>query len=64
MPAPWIKGYDSSTPASARAPKRPSDDAYRAPGEMAEATKRRWKGVPEANPYGRHDDGGGGGGDA
>ena len=65
MPAPWQKGYSSTDPRDTHAPKRPSDDAYRPPGAMATAVKERWKGVPQAYPYGKsEDEGGGGGGDA
>jgi hypothetical protein len=60
----FTKGYVSSTPESARAPKRPSDDTYEAPASMATALKNRWKGSIKPFPYGENDEGGGGGGDA
>lgn len=64
MPAPWIKGYAPSSPDSANAKNVATDTPYRAPGEVAVAVKRHWRGKPAAYPYGESDEGGGGGGDA
>ena len=45
--ADWTKGYESSTPESANAPNRPSDQKYLKPGAHAVEEKRRWINEPD-----------------
>src|SRR5262249_55110481 len=61
--ADWTKGYESTRPEDANAPKRDRDQTWSGPGTMAEAVKERWKGIPKPYPFGKAKDGGGGGGE-
>jgi hypothetical protein len=42
----WTKGYESSTPESATAPKATTGDKYMPIGQSAIETKRKWKDAP------------------
>ena len=63
MAADWTKGFESTRPEDANAPKRDRDQTWSGPGTMAEAVKERWKGIPKPYPFGKAKDGGGGGGE-
>lgn len=52
----FTKGYQGTKPEDAKAGEKMP---YGGPGNMAEAYKERWKGVPEPYPFGKEDEGGG-----